>query len=199
MPLDEVGVLPGLAPAERPAIPAVYRGRHANANALKTNCVHNHEFTADNTYFDRHGYRSCVTCRDEVAERVRKENEGDPMDTKIRPMPDVEFRGLVRDRDPETSWTAANLQTHNKSQALHRDILWILNTAGPLTDDEIAARYLVLVTEWPMLYRWATPQSLRTRRREMVDGRRGSSVCVRDTGEKRDSANGGPSTVWGAL
>jgi hypothetical protein len=183
----------------KPAVPAVYRGRHANANALKTHCVHNHEFTADNTYYDRHGYRSCVTCRDEVAERVRKENEGDPMDTMTRPLNDVDFRGLVRDRDPETSWTAANLQTNAKSHKLHRDILWILRTNGPLTDDQIAERYLVLVKVWPMFYDWATPQSLRTRRSEMVHGTRGSAVCVVATGEKRASANNGPSKVWAAL
>jgi len=32
-------------------------------NATKTHCRHGHEYTADNTYTDKRGSRSCRTCR----------------------------------------------------------------------------------------------------------------------------------------
>lgn len=41
----------------------------ATINAAKTHCVHNHEFTDENTYIRKNGSRACKTC---VRERARK-------------------------------------------------------------------------------------------------------------------------------
>lgn len=107
------------------------------------------------------------------------------------PRTEVDFWGKVRTRDLETSWDAAARQTNTKTKSLQDDIEWILQNAGPLTDDEIGKHYRMLIGEQPFTYQWATPQSLRTRRSELVAQGR-----VVGTTEKRPSDNGGPSTVW---
>lgn len=108
-----------------------------------------------------------------------------------QPIPDVEYKGIVRGRDPETSWFAASQQTKSKSAVLRDDIEWILRIAGPLNDTEIMDRYDTAQLYDPMRYRTATPQSIRTRRHELeVKG------VVVATGTKRPSEHGGPSTVW---
>lgn len=33
-----------------------------NGNSVKTHCLRGHEFTAENTWLDGHGYRRCRTC-----------------------------------------------------------------------------------------------------------------------------------------
>lgn len=110
-----------------------------------------------------------------------------------RPIPDVEYKGIVRTRDPETSWFAASQQTKSRSAILRADIHWILTVVGPLNDSEIVARYDAAQMLDPLRYRNATPQSVRTRRHELeVVG------LVADTDTKRPSEHGGPSTVWRA-
>ena len=46
----------------------------AGINARKTHCVHGHEFTEENTYVDREGYRNCRTCRSATARAWEKNN-----------------------------------------------------------------------------------------------------------------------------
>jgi hypothetical protein len=42
----------------------VLRGIGLSAiNAVKTHCIHGHEFTEANTYVERDGSRCCVTCK----------------------------------------------------------------------------------------------------------------------------------------
>ena len=43
----------------------------APANAAKTHCVHNHEYTPENTYRTREGWRMCRTCTLERNRRRR--------------------------------------------------------------------------------------------------------------------------------
>jgi hypothetical protein len=41
-------------------------------NAAKTHCDHGHEFTEENTYRNRSGYRACRTCKREGARRAQQ-------------------------------------------------------------------------------------------------------------------------------
>lgn len=40
-------------------------------NADKTHCPQGHEYTEENTYRDRTGWRECRTCRNEIQRRKR--------------------------------------------------------------------------------------------------------------------------------
>lgn len=41
-------------------------------NALKTTCVNEHEFTADNTYLTPSGHRQCRTCQRERSAKYER-------------------------------------------------------------------------------------------------------------------------------
>lgn len=48
------------------------KGRHRVAHRVRrTHCKHGHEFTRENTYTDKDGYRDCRTCH-RITERERK-------------------------------------------------------------------------------------------------------------------------------
>jgi hypothetical protein len=48
----------------------VRNGRHYNTE--KTECIHGHPFSPDNTYVKKNGARNCKTCRKEAAERRKR-------------------------------------------------------------------------------------------------------------------------------
>lgn len=108
-------------------------------------------------------------------------------------IPDVDYAGTVRARDPESSWEAADQQTRSKSQMVRDRIVELLAEHGPMTDEQIYDRYkamMALATGWPM----ATPQSVRTRRKELeLAGK------VRWTGLRGRSQYGNPSNEWEAV
>lgn len=95
----------------------------------------------------------------------------------------VPTRSKVRKYDPQTSFDAAVGQTPEKTRLLYNAI-WILLSRAPLTDDEIQGA----LSRSRIPY---SPSGVRTRRRELVD-----AGWVMATEEKRESANGSPSTVW---
>lgn len=114
--------------------------------------------------------------------------------------PDVEYEGKVRARDPETSWDAAAKQTRGNTQRLQDELLALFETFGPMTDDELIERRKQYYLEAESVYDpngtnpapfYATPQSIRSRRSELVTA--GKVVW---TGDKRTSNHGGPSRVW---
>lgn len=49
----------------------------------------------------------------------------------------VEYVGKVRDRDRDTSWEAASLQTNGKCAAMQVRIYNTLRALGPMTDEEL--------------------------------------------------------------
>lgn len=104
-----------------------------------------------------------------------------PMGEITRPVKEI-----VRRHDPGTSWEAAYAVSSEKRQLLFRLIYRAL-TVAPRTDDELHE----------VITRARVPHSesgLRTRRSELV-----AAGWVRDSGEKRSSANGHPATVWEAV
>lgn len=48
----------------------VARGRHPQKN--KKHCIHGHKYTKENTLMDKHGWRSCRSCRTEFWKTYRK-------------------------------------------------------------------------------------------------------------------------------
>lgn len=101
-----------------------------------------------------------------------------------------QFDGLVRDRNPETSWDAAAKQTEGQVTAVASTIVVLLSMHGPSTDEEIEAHYAEYVRTRP----WISPvtaQSLRTRRKGLW-----TAAKVRPTGEKRPTRSGGSAVVW---
>ena len=58
----------------KPSRENVLRGTGPSAiNALKTHCVHGHEFTPENTYvWKKTGWRQCRTCKHELIRRRRQ-------------------------------------------------------------------------------------------------------------------------------
>lgn len=116
------------------------------------------------------------------------------MSTTPTTIADTDFEGKVRAHDPlDTSWEAAALQTRGKTKVLKVDIEAILRTSGPLNDDELIAKYELLHKLNGRLHPKATPQSIRTRRKELCNTK---PPRVVGAGFKRPSANGGPSAVW---
>ncbi len=114
------------------------------------------------------------------------------------PHPDTDFAGKVRAYDPDTSWDAAAGQTRTKTQQVRAEVLEVLERYGPQTDDELIGNWEKSRLEYrafknvdKSVYRQASPQSIRSRRSELT-----TLSLVKNTGEKRPSAMGGPSTVW---
>ena len=100
------------------------------------------------------------------------------------------FDGIVRDRNPDTSWEAAAKQTFSKREALRAAIRVLLATRGDLSDEQIADAYV----EYQRNRTWlplTTPQSLRTQRKWLV-----VQGVVRDAGERRRTRSGSTATVW---
>ena len=91
----------------------------------------------------------------------------------------VEPIGLVRRRDPSTSWEAASAQTVGKRASLQRTIYRLLN-GYPMTHEGLVARL-------PL----ASPSGVRSRCAELV-----AAGWVVDSGERRRTSAGSPSIVW---
>lgn len=101
-----------------------------------------------------------------------------------------QFDGLVRDRNPETSWDAAARQTQEHRTAVASTIVILLSMHGPSTDEQIEDHYAEYIRTRPWITP-VTPQSLRTRRKALwVEGR------VRPTGEKQPTRSGSSAAVW---
>lgn len=100
---------------------------------------------------------------------------------------DVPAKEVVRRRDPGTSWEAAYSISSEKRQELFRVIYRALLRFGPQTDDELRKHFILAKIAH-------SPSGLRTRRAELV-----KAGWLRDSGNKRDSMSGHPSTVWEAL
>lgn len=98
-------------------------------------------------------------------------------------------RARARQSDPVTSHEAALEQRPAKVGAVQRVILDLLDHFGPLTDEQLVARFdehVAAAEDAPPV----TPQSVRTRRAELVlDGK------VRAAGLSR-SARGNRARTW---
>lgn len=104
-------------------------------------------------------------------------------------MSTLTYSGKVRARDPETSWSAAALQTDTRAEQIKAVIVDLLMVHGPLTDEQLVDRYdaAVFMRDAPA----ATPQNVRTRRKALeLDGR------VRSTGRRARTRSGSTATVW---
>ncbi|WP_020077208.1 hypothetical protein [Cryocola sp. 340MFSha3.1] len=103
----------------------------------------------------------------------------------------TEFRGKVRDRDPEPSWDAAELQTEDRVARVQAGILAVLmNHPTGLSDEQIVDHYEAQRFLHPSLPN-VTAQSLRTRRKALqVEGR------VRATGRRVPTRHGATAAVW---
>lgn len=109
-------------------------------------------------------------------------------------VPDVDYYGKVRDRDPETSWLAAGRQTRTKTQKLRNELLVILQTVGPLTHEELVAFRSELRKRYPDLYKPSSESGIRTRTKELErDGR------VRIADELGRTRMDGESQKWEAI
>lgn len=93
------------------------------------------------------------------------------------------FEGRVRGTDPDTSWSAAEF-AESASARLKRALLVILGE-GAATHGELHERYLAAGNK-PY-----APQRIRTATAELHRG-----GLVIDTGERRPTEYGRPSTVW---
>lgn len=101
----------------------------------------------------------------------------------------VDFRGKVRDRDPDTSWDAAELQTDQRISAVQAAIVTLLERC-PSTDEDLVDTYEAqrfMDPEVPNV----TPQSIRSRRNELhIAGR------VVDSGIRGRTRTGRKAVVW---
>lgn len=97
----------------------------------------------------------------------------------------------ARRTDPDTSRTAAD--SIDDLNARQSAILFAIYELGPGTDAELAARYPGLVERFPDVYPPQSPQSIRSRRAELVAGGH-----VIDTGEKGRSEYGRDAIIWAA-
>jgi hypothetical protein len=103
----------------------------------------------------------------------------------------TEFKGLVRDRDPESSWDAAAMQDASRVEQVKAAILTILliNKRG-LSDEQIADHYEARRFAHPSMPA-VTDQRLRTVRKALqLEGK------VRATGERIATRHGATATVW---
>lgn len=100
---------------------------------------------------------------------------------------EADIQARARRSDPRTSHEAA--ASVRGITATHRRILTLMEMFGPLTDDEIAARYRSEAKSmgWPPV----SPSGLRTRRAELVDLGR-----VLDTRRTKATISGRRTTVW---
>lgn len=102
----------------------------------------------------------------------------------------VEFRGKVRDRDPETSWDAAALQTSDKLDRREADILALLAEHGEMSDEQLYDRCTAFYDANPTTPR-STPQAVRTSRHALVlKGR------IKDTGRRAPTRSGSTAAIW---
>lgn len=99
----------------------------------------------------------------------------------------------VQRNGQDTSWTAALLQTPEKSGRLYAMIRHALLRYGPLTDEELEER---LVQDYDQPF---TSSGIRSRRNELVLS--GWVTKARDNGQvlKRPGSNGSPRIVWRAV
>lgn len=102
-----------------------------------------------------------------------------------------QYSGIVRARDPEPSWEAADRQTPSRKHAVESTILTLFLRYGAMTDEQLVERYAAarfLDGDIPA----ATPQNVRTRRHTMrIAGR------ILDTGRRaKTTATGNTATVW---
>jgi hypothetical protein len=104
-------------------------------------------------------------------------------------MADVEFRGKVRDRDPESSWEAAASQTRGKVSVVKTAVFALLAAPGH-TDESLYAAYLAYCDGHSSMPR-VSPQSVRTRRAELVQ-----QGLVKDSGRLGRSERGNKSIIW---
>ncbi|GAA1768449.1 hypothetical protein [Agromyces humatus] len=74
---------------------------------------------------------------------------------------------IARPRDPETSWEAADAQTTTRRQLVQAAIVTLINNHGPLSDERLVDLYEAHRFMHPSVPE-ATPQSIRTRRNELV-------------------------------
>lgn len=100
----------------------------------------------------------------------------------------------VRESDPLTSRDAAAKQTRANSEIIREHIVRLLKLYGPMTDEEIEARYRTGREAAPSLYPNASPSGLRSRRSELR-----AEGYVRATAEKRPTRLGMASIVWEAV
>lgn len=105
----------------------------------------------------------------------------------------VDYRGKVRDRDPETSWNAAGKQDSGKVDLVKGIIHLLLMHCGEMTDEQLVREYNTYCSEYPSFPR-VTPQSVRTRRAALVrEGR------VINTNTRGRTALGNTATIWKAV
>jgi hypothetical protein len=101
----------------------------------------------------------------------------------------VDYHGLVRARDPGSSWEAAGQQNDVKIGRVTATILDLYKRFGPMIDEELCARYAEVEQSDPTVQR-ATAQSIRSRRHEAV-----VQSLVRDTRRHRPTSLGNPASV----
>jgi hypothetical protein len=96
---------------------------------------------------------------------------------------------IARTTDPETSHEAARSITGlRRSQ---RDVLRVLRSYGPMTDEQLVARYTALAKLKDSALRPQSPSGIRTRRAEL----RADSL-VRDSGTRATMTTGRRAIVW---
>lgn len=92
----------------------------------------------------------------------------------------------ARATDPQTSHAAARRITN--SQKVRAHIEYLFRNLGRMHDESLIVNYLASSSN---LRPHATEQSIRSRRKELVDRN-----VLRDSGEKKLTRAGNPSTVW---
>jgi len=88
----------------------------------------------------------------------------------------------IRKRDPETSCEAA-VKAQKKASLTQYEIVAVLRVYGPMTDEQIAAKFAFAVS----------PSGLRSRRAELV-----ALGMVRWSGTFGKTASGGKCRIWEA-
>jgi hypothetical protein len=103
----------------------------------------------------------------------------------------TEFKGLVRARDPESSWDAAARQDLSRREQVKAAILTILlNHKNGLSDEQIADYYEAHRFAHPSIPA-VTDQSLRTRRKALeLEGK------VHATGARIPTRHGATAAIW---
>jgi hypothetical protein len=103
----------------------------------------------------------------------------------------VKYHGLVRARDPESSWDAAGQQDTAKVNRVQSTILALFSRHGDMHDETLVERYTAVERTDPTVQR-ATAQSVRSRRHELqVMG------LIRDTGRHGTTSLGNRAAVFG--
>lgn len=97
---------------------------------------------------------------------------------------------IARPHDPETSWDAAEAQTATRRQLVQAAIVTLINSHGPLSDERLVDLYEAHRFIHPSVPA-ATPQSIRTRRNELVvDGK------VRAASKRGRTRTGSTCQLW---